>query len=483
MRTGWLLASLVLFCIIIFPSRPGGFPRSSEDRRSFLQSQSPKDLYSDRFRRSERRPKQSQQAPQGCSGIQFVDLVEGGFSNTVAISGNIAFTNFSELFVVLDVSDPTRPERLTYLELTKEIEDVELYANYAYVTVSGGTIEIIDITDPANPFVAGSTTVGSEADEMIVGGDYGYVLEGYSGVRILDLTDPLSPSSVTVIPVVSGAHDIAIRGNYAYLSESGQGLRIFDVSDPSSPTELGRYARGDYTVGVFVSGDYAYTVSIFMGSGLCVIDIQDPTNPFEVAFYGDKDQWDVMVDGNHAYMLGNDGDLSVLDVSDPANPVRVGVANLGGGLELARLGNMLYTANWDAGFHAVDVADPTNPSVLSHYPSIGVVDGIVGDGAYLYFRQGRGMRVFDRHFQETVSDISPAWSPIEDMVLQGSHAYLATCDSWYWEYGGLVIVDVSDPFDPALVGRFPMDLTGGCYGRVPYGRIGLTQSIFTQVPR
>ena len=469
MRIGRLFTSLFLFSIIVLPSRSESFLRSPQDRPSFLQGHSPKDLYSDQFRSNERQSEQAHQDPQSCSGIQFVDLVEGGISRTVAISGNIAFTNFSYLFLVLDVSNPAQPERLTYLEFMQTIEDVELYGNYAYVTMEGGTIKIIDITDPANPFVAGSTTVGSEADEMIVDGGYGYVLEGYSGVRILDLTDPLNPTSVTVIPVVSGAHDIVIRNNYAYLAESGEGLRILDVSDPTSPTELGRYARGDYTVGVAVSENYAYTVSIMSGSGLCVIDIQDPSNPFEVAFYNNKNQWDVLIDGNHAYMLGNDGDLSVMDVSDPANPVRVGFVNLDNeGLELVRSNSVLYTANWGSGFYAVNVVDPTNPTVLSNYSSVGGVGGAVGDGAYLYFRTNYTLSVFDRHFRKTVSIISPALSPsiIYDMELQGSYAYLATSDSWYFHYGGLVIVDLSDPFDAAVVGRFPTDYTGGRYKRV-----------------
>jgi hypothetical protein len=129
---------------------------------------------------------------------------------------------------------------------------------------------------------------------------------------------------------------------------------------------------------------------------------------------------DLYVAGGYAYLADDQSGLAVVDVSDPANPALAAALPLPGSARyIAGAGDRVYlTADnpvYQAdNFFAVDVSDPEQPTLAG---STAVFDGFPGE--------------------------------VYGVYAVGSYAYVAGADSvgsrWY---GGVEVVDVSNPADP-----------------------------------
>ena len=210
---------------------------------------------------------------------------------------------------------------------------------YTKQTTTGGAdpTQVMVLTDAGRVGI-GTSTPSSKLD--VSGGslsvnypsnpvEVGYVLDTESGgtAQVLDNTQ-----------------SVYVSGNYAYVvSLWDDGLSIIDISDPTSPTEVG-YIQDTEEGGtaqvldgaqkVCVSGNYAYVTSD-LDMGLSIIDISDPTNPFEDGYIQDTEESGIAqvldsadglyVSNNYAYVTSyDDAGLSIINVSSSTNPVEIG---------------------------------------------------------------------------------------------------------------------------------------------------------------
>ena len=243
-----------------------------------------------------------------------------------------------------------------------------------------------------------------------------------------------------------GANDVYVMGNYAYVADGFSGLQVIDISDPSNPFIIGSIRFGwRFTVGVYVTGNYAYTV----GHGLQVIDISDPTNP-RIVGSTDTPGGAIYVVGNYAYVACGDTGLQVIDVSDPTNPNIVGSADTTSyAYGVCVAGNYAYVANYTSGLEVIEISDPTNPVAVGSVDTPGIASDVYVVGNYAY--------VADNDSGLQVIDISDPTSPIivgsaithggvRDVHISGNRAYVAG--------DRFQVIDISDPTSPIIVGFF-----------------------------
>ena len=134
---------------------------------------------------------------------------------------------------------------------------------------------------------------------------------------------------------------------------------------------------------------------------------------------------DAEVIGDYAF-VGTETGLTVLDISDPAAPRQVVSIPIEGGLAaVTSQGTMLYGVSGGYTlfgiFAVVDVSDPVNPRVLA--------------------RADLGYWVGENHYNRYGFD----------MAVQGDYAYVTA------GYDGLLVVDISSPSAPTVVGNLVMD--------------------------
>jgi len=284
--------------------------------------------------------------------------------------------------------------------------------------------------------------------DVAMAGDHAYVASGMaSGLRILDLSNSAAPVEVGYAtnddpcPGVSQwmADRVSVAGAYAYVlyfdgfwSATHYRLYVYDVSDPSAPLERGHLSLPDNCTSLCVAEGFLYVTAFGMTgfSGVKIIDISDPAWPIEAgSFETPGHPHSVAVEGAVAYVADNDA-LVVYDIRDVHSPARLGrFAPAGeGSLVHEVLVHERHVFLLDAAFglRVVDASDP------AHMREVSAVPHHQGDVYYSRMVMNGDTLCFVRHGDEVCSE--------------------------------LVLLDVSRPENPRMLGVFEMPGSRWFYG-------------------
>ena len=305
-------------------------------------------------------------------------------------------------------------------------------------------------TDPQNP--------DTDGDTLWDGWEVRY------GFNPLTPTGQLDVIERTGVGTGGTAYDVFVTNGYAYVAAGDRGLVIVDVTDPSSPklavasalsTGSGLFSREDTdgtAQGIAVQGDYAYVAD--GTNGLVVIDVSDPLSPdFKGKYVTAKIAKSVAVKGSYAYVVGVAGGFEVIDVSDPIHLSWAGEVNniLPDLNDIFISGDFAYIGNDNSSIYRYDISSPTSPSYSAGIPlgSQKKVLGLHGNATHLYAAVDDGMiHVINKSTMSRIALYETKVSPLNTFVRAGV-LYVAE------GAGGLEVVDVSDPENPAYISHHP----------------------------
>ncbi len=381
----------------------------------------------------------------------------GGAVYTSAVSGNYAYIGQGQDFVVLDVSNPVSPFKLSKVSTGGLLYDIKVSGSYAYVADHDNGLIILDISDPTAPSLVSSYDTAGSALEVTVSGNHAYVADGYSGLIILDISDPTAPLLVGSYDTAGFASGVTVSGSHAYVADGYSGLVILDISDPTAPSLVGSYDTAGFASRVTVSGSHAYVADY--ETGLVILDISNPTAPSLVGSYDTAGfASGVTVSSSHAYVADGYSGLVILDISDPTAPSLVGsydIAGYASGVTIS--GSHAYVADYETGLVILDISDPTAPSLVGSYCTAGYAYGVTISGSHAYVADGySGLVILDISDPTTPSLVGSYDTTgfASGVTVSGSHAYVAD------GYNGLVILDISYPTAPSLVGSYDVSASG-----------------------
>lgn len=281
-------------------------------------------------------------------------------------------------------------------------------------------------------------------EDLVCEGSYCFVACKDSGMWVVDVSDVASPTVVAEFePPAGQVYNLALDGTALYLANRDDLIKL-DVSDPLNPVEewtfvpttigiLNAVTLGDgvvYIGGSAGSNGYIEVVGEAKGTPESLGEAQVATGEtcYNLGYANDV-----------AYCGGGEGTLISVDVADPEaiavldtyfNPGTAGFEPWGQDVKID--GNVLYYSDWGAGLITVDIADPANmveSSVLQ-----------TSDGFYGSFLAG---------------PLTIEGTPYAQVV--------AAANSW----GGLALVDATDPAALALIGDL-IDTTVDM-GSAPHG--------------
>jgi len=446
-----------------------------------------------------------------------------GTCNAVADSGNYVFISKGYMFLVIDKTDLTNPEKVGELSLPEAILEIQIQGNYAYIADGAAGLRVIDISNHSAPHEAGffdDTRIGT-ARAVAVNGNYAYLADNNAGLRIIDISNPANPQQVGIYDTPGYAYDVAVSGNFAYVADHNGGMRIIDISNPASPVETGS-AGYPYFERIAINGDYAYVGCDF---GVNIIDISDVNNPIIVSLYlvfGDEgrepeDCSGLSVSGKFLYVTSStQKNLIKINISNPSNPVGAGSSYCGPSshgitvsgnyayvaskqeatvpymkydlriFDISNSGNpqayssyfiqntnisgiavnadFAYIADGLAGLRIINISNPANPQVAGSFNTPGIAYRIVVKGNLAYVADGdSGLRIID---------ISNHGNPIElgyidtpgtafSLTIEGNFAYVSDGTK------GLRIIDISNPASPHEIGFYDTQATA--YGAAIVG--------------
>ncbi len=273
----------------------------------------------------------------------------------------------------------------------------------------------------------------------------------------METIGPVVASSTPILPGVIS--NIEVDGGYAYLAARQAGLRIWDISNPGWPVETGYYSPENQPPAYFVrvQGNYAY---LLQGNNqLTILDVTDRAHPSMVStsyISGTAFRFDVM--GDYLYVAG--GNLAVWDVTNKAAPSAVGSLSFSGYEDINDViveGTFAYLQDGMKGLVIANISDPVHPALAGTYEKAWTGDGISKSGNYIYAANWRGgMEIIDVSIPaqpQAVNGINPGGDSIE-IVTDSHYAYIA-CDLI-----GLCVIDISSPNTPTNFGYYKLKPNG-----------------------
>jgi hypothetical protein len=253
-------------------------------------------------------------------------------------------------------------------------------------------------------------------------------------------------------------YDMDVAGTMAVFANGVDGVLRVSIAEPDTPRPLDSFAGGDARSVAFdgeyvyvVSGEFAQDVVVFPidGSGGVTLQWRD----------GSPDVSHIEESEGYAYLSGHDY-IGIIDATDPSDPEMVWEweppDNTGNPANTFVDGDRGYfSAGWD-GLYIFDLSDKTAPAMLGHWPSPNwIIDLVVEDGIAYITMGNTGLAAVD------VGDpASPSMLGVTE--LNGFSSPVGVADGyafvgWFGEdsaFGGIDVVDVTDPENPVLVDSF-----------------------------
>ena len=272
-----------------------------------------------------------------------------------------------------------------------------------------------------------------------------YALMGVAGgTVIIDLSDPVNPLEVEFIPGPLAPpaewRDIKIHLNFAYVITEGggpgSGMQIIDLSTlPDSASLVNTYNTTFTTAhNLFIDNGYAYVIGTSGGGGMHILDLSNPVNPVETAYYISSGYIHDVYVWNDTVVACAVNTYDLVDVSDKLNP------------------------QWISSSAAI-------PGIYAHS------GWMTEDKRYFYGTEefnAVDITVWDLQ-DRTSWDLSvPSWqtnsgATVHNLFILGNYAHV----SYYTD--GYVVLDISNPKTPFLVGQYDTPSMLGCYPYLPSG--------------
>lgn len=269
--------------------------------------------------------------------------------------------------------------------------------------------------------------------------------------------DSLNMSFVGNLPVGIGrAVSVDTSRKLVFLGTGGI-VYILNVENPENPYIVSDRSRTRGRV-----RDIAFdplTNLLFIAAGPAGIEIWDVNNPEFPVFKSryittDKARFVRIM---NQYLVVNDDNqtIRILDISNPTNPTPVGMYTAPDTiLDIDISGDLILIGCKQAGLRIVNASNPYNPVEVGTYATTSDVKSVVSHYHYAYIRiSGIGTEIIDIGNPASPEQLSVV--DIEGIIrVFLNYPYLFLC----FDYGFPKIVDVSDPYNPEIVGELPQGM-------------------------
>jgi len=378
-------------------------------------------------------------------------------TSAICIRDTFMYVGVGSSLGIYSISDPIQPIFIdtAYSGVLHSLHTIDVSGNYAYASNDSG-IFVYNIFDPYNAFFV--SRLATISGTWLVSNDTLLHIASESGYNIVSTVNVDSMYEVGKFYTGGRPNDIAIQGNYAYVATGRPGLTILDLSNPTSPQRVGVLDFGKKSYSIAVKDSFAYIGA----DGFWTIDISNKQAPETTSFYPSvvfyknfRTISEIIISDQRAYTL--DTAITIYDLSNSSEPtelIKYIVPNPS--FYITIHDSLLFVVSEDAGVMVLivlNVADPLN--IFETYRSAFPARGILIKDTIAYVADDYGLTVLNipkPGFPIISSLATPGSRSIVDMAHFGKYLYMS--------YGTMVIVDISDPLSPKVVGR------GGGNGRI-----------------
>ena len=370
-------------------------------------------------------------------------------SQITVVGNNSIQTHFN---VNADVSLP-------YVELGSWNENLEMLnqivvnGTIAYIAGNSEVFFVYDLENMSNPLQLGayhSETLPYDVNDMLFINESLIILAKSShGLEIIDCANFSDINSVYTFTQATYITSIAFRNPYLYVTDSSDGLFILDLSDLNDIQLVNTLSNAGNAYSIDIVGNYAFIASL--SAGIKIFDLFDPINPIEVGNFTDSSSFfELEVKNNFVYTIDNQSTLKILNVSDISNPIKIGEFNGSNYDDLVVSNDIAFISESFYGFSILNCTNPTTIVEMVNTDTPEIFSDIFVEKDYFYLTTWyRGVEIFSISSLpalQTVAMIGEGF--VREILIENNIAYLAD------DYGGIVIVDITNPQFPVKLGEF-----------------------------
>ena len=165
-----------------------------------------------------------------------IGRVNVGTAYRVKISGNNAYVGNNDGVVVIDITNPEKPKKVTTLRTNEAVFGIFIEENTLFVGSSGSqNLRAYDISNPNEPVLLSSITFNGSVVGICKNGKnlFAATLAGY--LMVIDVSDLTNMNLIKSHSCSGQGSDLLFNQNYIYYANAQNGLEIIDVSEPENP--------------------------------------------------------------------------------------------------------------------------------------------------------------------------------------------------------------------------------------------------------
>lgn len=213
-----------------------------------------------------------------------------GSARNVKVVDNFAYlADGAEGIRIIDIENEDEPESLGNFEFNGVCKDITIREGIAYVTVqlnfTGGLL-ILDVSNPERPQqISYIETEGGLPYKVLIQDDFAYITVPHAGMYLIDISDPNNPEQVEVFNLHCNLKGFDLNLPLVFLADYRYGLRIASLLEREGNfgQEISTIRSPGKCKEIFHSGGYSFLADYW--SGVRVINAQSPLEPAEVAFF------------------------------------------------------------------------------------------------------------------------------------------------------------------------------------------------------
>jgi hypothetical protein len=422
------------------------------------------------------------------NSIKFSKLHEWGnllhTYNDLVIQGDYVYCAAGEGgLVVLRGKYPTAPDRVSRTGTPGQAKALRVKGNYAYIADGLAGLQIYDISNPLAPVRVGFYHKASNhsIEKLAMWGTYVLAIDYYGKLLIIDVSNPTSPFLVNTYYENSWPiDDLDVEGNWLYVIQthytpgrqqhysSTKGtvdskFAILNITIPTNIFKMSEYEdKNIYYKGLKIRDGYAWVVE----SGVILYYLANPNELNPVRLWDSQNNVDkISFYGDYAYLLGSNYPDKTIEIWDVFNPGENDLESTfqsqnGSFTAIDFKDKYAWVSQWDDGIRVLDISDYSNPvSVAQYKPTnqTGAKKVCAANGNVYALDQVLGLVVLQKasNGQLTKAGDIPGIgggdlenTQMNGLFVSGNYLYAALGEK------GLDIVDVTDPFDPQVKGRY-----------------------------
>lgn len=338
------------------------------------------------------------------------------------------------------------------------ISDTLLFVGNEYGDSVGnlyGDLHIYTITDPWSPQFINSIDLGTPILRTIRKGDNIYCSTLDSGIVVLNISDLLHPVVVAKSHLHGG--DKFARSDSVLVAATYTGVNFFSIPGADYINDLFFFATGGEPTDIVFKGNIGVVAS--GSAGLWSVDFSDPKHPRAIANVQGRDYYYVTLTGDLVCCVtiknafGIPDSLIICRLDDSGLLTRLSSIDVGGDARSVAARDHLVFVGIHGSIKILNVADSIHPYLLSSWDSVGDHRiSVLGN----YLLVARGVEV-----GFSILDISNLLLPQQIAHLSVDAVGILAADTLaYIGTQGLVIVNVTNPNSPVIVGNVGTPGTG-----------------------